>query len=131
MAEIQTFNIKKNDLLGALLYGHLVNIAIGAAAFVFCHWALGISVEQSVIITMITTFVVSIAIAVLGTRKLGEPIAAMHDELNELHKKINTAGNELTRTNQSTEALFDNLPTGMLVLDKEASLINRALAQIN
>lgn len=118
------FNIKKSSLLKALLYGHLVNILIGAGVFALSHWGLDLPTPHAVVITMAATATVSLGIALLGTKKLGKPIAAMHSELSQLHQKIDSAGSELTRTNQNAEALFDNLPTGILVFDKDATLIN-------
>jgi len=73
---------------------------------------------------MLATAAVSLGIALFGTQKLGKPLAALHIELNELHQKIDSAGTELTRNSQNTEALFDNLPTGILVFNKDAVLIN-------
>lgn len=124
MAEPQLFNIKKSSLLKALLYGHLVNILIGAIVFILCHWVMGITATRSVIATVIATALVSLVVAVLGTQKIGVPLAAMHTELSELHQKIDTAGNELSKTNQNSEALFDNLPTGLLVFNRDATLTN-------
>lgn len=124
MAKTEILNIKKSSLLGALLYGHLINIGIGAAVFAFCHWVLDFPPSKSVAITIGATALVSIIVAILGTRRIGQPLAAMHKELTVLHQKIDSAGNELSETNQNNEALFDNLPTGMLVFNAKAELIN-------
>ena len=124
MSKTEILNVKKTDLLGALLYGHLVNIGIGAMVFALCHWMLKYSPSKSVAITVVATAAVSVVVAVLGTRKISTPLAAMHNELNLLHQKIDSAGNELNETTQNTEALFDNLPSGILVFDKDAELTN-------
>ncbi len=106
----------------ALLYGHLVNIVLGIIVFSVCHWVLEQGTQTSVIVTIIATTIVAVIVSVLGTRRLSQPISAMHQELSKLHEKVNESNTALSVINQNSQALLEDLPIGILVFNKKIEL---------
>lgn len=106
----------------ALLYGHFANIFLGIIIFSTSHWILNYSTEVAVILTITSTLVVSVLVSILGTRKLSQPINAMHHELHELHEKVNQSNSALTTVSQTSQALLEDLPLGFLVFNKKIEL---------
>lgn len=120
--EQRTFTIRQTTLVKALLYGHFINILLGFLIFAGTHWGLKMGTMQSVAATIAGTFLMSILVSWLGTRRLSIPLEAMNKELDELHQKVNSSASALEKASENTMALVESLPIGFLVFNNKTEL---------
>lgn len=121
--EKKTYLIKEGALTKALLYGHFVNIVLGIIVFSLTHWVMGLSTIPSVIATIVATLLMSIVVSILGTRRVTKPLEAITHEINTLHQQVTSSAGIVAETNQSIDALLNDLPVGVLIFNKKAELI--------
>ncbi len=117
------FKLKQHSLIKSLLFGHFLNIIFGAMVFITAHWGLGYSAEFSVFVTAITTLLGSTVTSFFVAKRISLPISVMHNELHELHTKIDQSNNVISEVNQTSQALLEDLPIGCLVFNKSIELV--------
>lgn len=114
--------LPKQHGIVALFNGYLATGLTAILAFIVCRHLLLIDEVTALIITTGVFVITSLAVIIVLTHKLQQPLKHLDSELQGLQEKIEQSTSALASVHGQTTALAESIPVGLAVFDHEMKL---------